>query len=68
MDARWSAGKRWFTQVKYSGAGNPVGLSQREKTNLISGAKRNDVISVLMRVTPKEIGYTSAKSGRKLNL
>lgn len=66
MDARWPTGKKWLPQVKYSCVGKPAGLNQREKTNLISRAKRTNATPVLAQVTPEEIKYTSAKSGRRL--
>lgn len=67
MVATWPTGKEWLPQVKYSNTGKPASLSQREKTNLVARAKRNNAIPVLAQVTPEEIKYTSAKSGRQLN-
>lgn len=66
MVARWPTGKKWLPQVKYSSVGKPASLNQREKTNLISRAKRTNATPVLAQVTPEKIRYTSAKSGRKL--
>jgi Holliday junction resolvase len=64
--AVWDNGKKWLTQVKYSGVSSPAGLSSREKQNLVSRAQRNNATPVLAQVTPKKIGFFSAKSGRRL--
>lgn len=66
MEARWPSGKEWLPQVKYSGTGQPAGLSSEERRNLVSRAKRRGAIPVLAQVTPTKITYTSAKNGRKL--
>jgi Holliday junction resolvase len=64
--ALWPSGKKWFTQVKYSGVGKPAGLSSREKINLVSRANRNHATPVLAQVTPEKIKYFSAKTGSEL--
>lgn len=64
--ANWPGGKEWMTQVKSSIKGNPASLSQREKTNLVSRAERNNTTPVLAQAIPGKIEYFSAKSGRKL--
>lgn len=66
VEAKWSSGKEWLTQVKYSGSGKPAGLSVHEKRNLVSRASRRDATAVLAQVTPGKIKYTSAKTGREL--
>ena len=66
MVAKWSGGKQWLSQVKYSGSGKPAGLSSKEKRNLLARAKRNNATPVLAQVTPAKITYLSAKTGRKL--
>lgn len=66
MVAKWSTGKEWLPQVKYSGTRQPAGLSSREKRNLTSRAERRGATPVLAQVTPAKINYTSAKTGRKL--
>lgn len=62
----WENGKKWMSQVKYSGKGQPAGLTPQEQRNLISRAERNNATPVLARVTPNKIEYTSAKTDRKL--
>jgi len=62
----WPSGKKWFTQVKYSGGGNPAGLSLQEKQNLVARAERNNGTPVLAQVTPNKIKFTSAKTGTVL--
>lgn len=62
----WANGKKWFTQVKYSGQGKPANLSSRERTNLISRAERNNGTSVIAQVTSKKIEYFSVKTNQKL--
>lgn len=64
--ATWDDGKKWMTQVKYSGVGKPAGLSSKEERNLVSRAERRNATPVLAQVTPNKIEYTSAKTGRKL--
>lgn len=64
--ATWNNGRKWITQVKYSGSGKPAGLSSREQENLISRAKRNNATPVLAQVIPEKIEYFSAKTERKL--
>ena len=64
--ATWESGRKWFTQVKYSGTKRPAGLSPQERQNLISRAKRNKGTAVLAQVTPEKIKYTSVKTGRRL--
>lgn len=59
-------GKDWFVQVKYSGSGQPAGLSSQEKRNLVLRADRNDGTAVLAQVTPSKIEFSSAKTGAKL--
>lgn len=66
MTAKWPAGKEWLVQVKYSGKGQPAGLSLKERKNLVSRAKRRGTIPVLAQVVPNKTGYISAKTGRKL--
>lgn len=64
--ANWPTGKEWLVQVKYSGTGNPAGLTPRETKNLTSRAERNKATPVIARVTPDKIDYASVKSGKKL--
>lgn len=64
--ATWDTGKKWHYQVRYSGRREPAGLSSQERRNLISRAERHDATPVLAQVTPSKIGYSSAKTGRKL--
>jgi len=64
--ATWNGGKKWMTQVKYSGVGKPAGLSSREERNLVSRAEKNNATPVLAQVTPDRIEYASTKTGRKL--
>jgi hypothetical protein len=65
--ARWPNGKKWFTQVKYSGKGNPASPTPNERRALIRRAENNNATPVIAKVTPEKIEYFSAKDGRKLN-
>lgn len=62
----WDSGKKWFTQVKYSGKGNPASPTPNERRALIRRAENNNGTPVIAKVTPEEIEYSSAKNGREL--
>jgi len=62
----WDSGKKWFTQVKYSGTRNPASPSSNERRALIRRAENNNGTPVIAKVTPEKIKYSSAKNGRKL--
>jgi len=64
--ASWGSGKKWYYQVKYSGRGEPRGLSSQEQKNLIARSNGNQATPVLVKVTPEKIEAFSAKTGKKL--
>jgi Holliday junction resolvase len=66
MTAKWSPGKEWLVQVKYSGKGVPSSLKSHERKALIARAKRNNATPVVAKVTPEKIQYESARDGRQL--
>lgn len=67
LKATFSTGKKWNIQVKATRKGTPASPSAKDLGRLKQGATRSDATPVVAKVTRKGIGYTSARSGRKLN-
>jgi len=67
LKAEFPTGKKWNIQVKSSRKGTPSSPSAKDLGRLKQGATRSGATPVVAKVTPKGTGYTSVRSGRKLN-
>ena len=66
LKAKFPNGPTWNVQVKSSEKGRPASPSPKDLGRLKQSSTKSGATPVVAKVTPGEIKYTSARSGRKL--
>jgi len=67
LKVNFPSGRSWSIQVKSSRTGTAASPSAKELGRLKISASKSGATPVVARVTPKDISYSSARSGKKLN-
>lgn len=65
--AKFPSGAKWSVQVKSTRSGTAASPSRKDAGRLKQSASKSGSTSVVAKVNPKGIEYTSARSGRKLS-
>jgi len=66
LKASFPSGRSWNVQVKSSRSGMPASPTAKELGRLKISASRSGATPVVAKVTPKDISYRSARSGKTL--
>ena len=66
LTAEFPSGKTWKVQFKASEGSTPASPYSKELGRLKQSATKSDATPVVAKVTPECIGYSSARSGKKL--
>lgn len=66
LTAEFPTGKSWKVQVKASKENVPASPSVKDSGRLKQSSTKSGATPVVAKVTPKDITYTSARSGRRL--
>lgn len=66
LTAEFPTGTKWKIQSKASQKGIPSSPSRKDLGRLKQSATKSKATPVIAKVTPEDIKYTSARSGKKL--